>query len=457
MAIAKLDSIATPPIETTIPETIQEPINSVFTALVPESRITSLLKYVEGYPWTINYYGQIINKNNTLENFDPSTPNLTQPYYEVKNLILQVSSPLSSSYDQTTGITTITGAALTPYKLIPNVGDIFIANIDSGEDAIFLITSVSRKTYRKDTIYEISYSLYSYVSSNQDFVTSLKQRINDTYYFNKDTNFFNRDILIKPSVKEAKDRLNNYITETKNYYFSTFSQREAGSIIIPGVDSTIYDPLLLEFITKIIDYKDLVDIPFFRHNITNNRYINQPSIFNLLLTRNISLVNTINKKQIFIPSANIQNRARFGSIFHTGANYVLFPLNPNTNTDVTDINHNLDSSDYLSTIKTSKNYFLLEDEVIAINNENIFPKKILHELFLNDTYIVTDNFYNYINDNTLFTEVSFIELLIYKHINKEAIAKEDLVLAIEKYMNFSLLHQLYLLPVLWLLIKVNIS
>jgi len=242
MAIVTLQPDAQPLIDTTLPETIQEPNSSIFTSLLPVSKINSLLKYVEGYPWTIHYYGQLLNKNNTLEHFDPNTPNLTQSYYKVNNLILQVSSPLSSSYDSTTGITSVTGTAIAPYKLTPNTGDVFIAQVDTGEDAIFHITSVSRKTHLKESLYEISYTLYSYTSANPSFISTLDERVNSTYYFNKDTNFFNRDILIKPSVKEATDRLKNFLIEAEDYYFNTFARKQTGTIFIPGVDYALYDP-----------------------------------------------------------------------------------------------------------------------------------------------------------------------------------------------------------------------
>jgi hypothetical protein len=456
MSIVKLQPDQQPPSSTTIPEAIQEPNKSIFTELLPESKIKSLLKYVEGYPWTVNYYGQILNENNTLDNFDPTVPDLTQPYYEVKELILQVSSPLDSSYDQDTGITTISGSAITPYNLKPNVGDVFIASVDSGEDAIFLLNSVERKTFRKDTIYEIRYSLFSYTSQDPSFLTSLYGKVNDTYYFDKDAGVYNRDILIKPSVKEAIDRLNVYLKETKEYYFATFAQKEAGTIYIPGTVSTLYDPLLLEFLVKTIDYSELVDIPFFRHNYSSNKYIEQPSIFTALLSRSVGMLPSINKKFKFVSSISLPNNARLGTLFHTGADYILFPIEPNTDLDIDTISH-LDSDPVVGDSPiTSKNYFTSAITINTTNNNNIYVKNLLHELFLNDFYVVSENFYLYVDDNTTYDNISYIELLIYKFLKKEPIAKEDLVIAIEKYREFSLLHQLYLLPILWLLIKNNL-
>jgi len=454
MGIVKLQPDAPAPGQTTSPITIEAPAKSIFTALVPESKINSLLKYVEGYPWTVDFYGQILNTNNTVEYFDPSTPNLTQPYYKVNKLILQVSSPLSSSYDQSNGITTITGSAITPYKITPNVGDVFIAQVDSGEDAIFIINTVTRKTHRKDTLYEISYSLYSYTSSNPNFITTLLSRVNDEYFFNSDTDFFNRDILIKPSVKEAIDRLRGFLYESQDFYFNTFAQKQTGSILIPGIQYNVYDPLLLSFISKIVDYSVLVNTSFYRYTYFSAQ-IDQPSLFDALLNRSASYLATINKTYNFVSASAIPNKARFGSAYHAGVDYILHPTNPDRRTEIGSV-RSVDSHEFINTVKTTKNYSGAAPIIIkTTNNNQVFDKPLLHQLFEEDYYIVSKNFYEYQTDNSAYEDISYMELMIHKFLNKQAIAKEDLAIAVEKYMNWSLLHQLYLLPVMWLIVKAS--
>lgn len=458
MAIARLKPDAEALPQVTTPEAIKEPNKSTFTSLLPETKVHSLLKYVEGYPWTVHYYGQILNEYNTLENFDPSTPNLTQPYYEVKNLILQVSNPLSSSYDEETGVTTITGSAITPFKLKPNVGDIFIANVDSGEDAIFVIYNVVRKTYRKETLYEISYNLYAYTSQNPTFIDNLNARVQESFYFNKDTNYYNRDHLIIPRVKEAIDRLKNYLVETQAFYFSTFTHKGFGSIAIPGTTSVYYDPLLLEFISKTVEISNYVDKPFYFYNYLENKYIKQKSIFDLLLERNSYLVDRINKRFSFVDTGSIVNYSRVGSVFHAGVDYILFPVEFDKSLDIDPIEINKNTTTSYYSAKTEKNYYMPDPAIMidTVYNENIHTKPLLHELFNSDYYVVSENFYRYLKDNSVYSDISYIELLISKFIKKEAIAKEDLVVAIQSYYSWSSLHQLYLLPLMWLLIRANL-
>jgi hypothetical protein len=143
--------------------------------------------------------------------------------------------------------------------------------------------------------------------------------------------------------------------------------------------------------------------------------------------------------------------ARLGMLFHAGMYYVLYPTEPKTDTAISPPNVFEGSLD-LSTMKTSKNYTGNNPIVIqTTNNGNVFDKVLLHELFADDYYIVTENFYKYLEDNSFYSSISYIELLIAKFVRKEAIAKEDLVVAVEGYSSFSLLHQMYILPVLWLL------
>lgn len=452
MAIVKLNPDAQPPIQRTVPGTIEAPAKSIFTSLVPEAKITSLLKHVEGYPWTVNFYGQLLNKNNTLENFDPTTPNLTAPYYKISNLILQVSSPLSSSYDQATGITSITGSAVTPYSITPNVGDVFIAQVDNGEDAIFHITTVTRKTFRKDTLYEISYTLYAYTSNSPEFIVKLQERVNDEYFFNKDTNFFNRDILIKPSVQEAIDTLKVFVRQSQEYYFSTFSQKRTGSILIPGIPYTLYDPLLVDFISKTVVYDRLIGTSFQQHSYISKE-IDQPSIFTAILTRNVTNLKIANRTYGFLPTGLLINSSRLGTAYHTGIDYILHPTNPDIRAQIKDQDFPA-RSEYIETMKTLKNYNFTNTQVVkTTNNNQSFDTLLLHHLFEEDYYVVSKNFYDYLQDHSNYAQVSYVELLIYKFIHQQAISKEDIALVVNNYQDWSLLHQLYLLPVLWVMVK----
>lgn len=451
MAIATLKPDAPSPVQVTTPDMIKAPAKSTMTALVPESRIKSLLKYVEGYPWTVNYYGQLLNENNTLNHFDPDLVNLVQSYYEIRNAIIQVSSPLSVSYDQESGITKISGSAIIPLGMKPNIGDLFLAQVDTGEDAIFVINSASRMSHRKESLYEVEYELFAYASDEPDMVNTLQQKLNETYFFNPDTNFFNRDVLIKPSVKEAMDRLKEFLSESMHYYFATFIQKNTSSLTLPGVPMTIYDPLLANFIARTVDVSTITNGKFYRHTLESTD-LERPCILMNLLNRTLPHPRMSESKYGFCNATALPMRSRLGTLSYTGVDYVLYPLDPVR--EHLSPRKTMQPANFVYDIKNNDNYESSSIEIsITSNNNQVSSKKVLHELFVEDSYIVSEAFYNYIADHATFGETSYIELLIYRFLNREAIAKEDLAVAVQEYKNWSLLHQFYLLPVMWLIIK----
>ena len=438
-----------------IPTTLQRPNESLFTPLFPEAQADSLLKYVEGYPWTCHYYGQLVAQSNSLEHFDPSTPNLTQPVYEIKDMILQVDSPLNSSYEPSTGVTSSSGSAIVPLGVKPNVGDFFIAQIDTGEDAIFCVISVERKTYRKSTLYDINYTLYEYTSQQPDFTASLRQRVQQTFFFNKDANHFNRDFLVTPSVKHATDTLKAFLQESQTYYLQAFSDSTHGTIMLPGVRRSLYDPLLLQFLGTFIDHDIKISHRWFQYN-WEDRYLRQKSIFDLLLARNPSMAGTINTTYSFTPSSQMKGSARQGNIYHTSVDFVLYPTEPHRSDDIDKFHSRSPADLFTEEHHSSKAYFESTLTVRSGNNAGDEDKLLLHPLFKDDYYVVSPAFYDYLRTGGGAQEVSFIEVLMARFIRREAIDRLDLLKVVGSFYSWSSLHQLYLLPVLLLIIKATV-
>ena len=451
MAIVNLKPTAKDPSRTTLPETITGPSKSTFTTLVPENKIKSLIKYVEGYPWTVNYYGQILNENNTLNHFDPGLLDLSQSYYLVEKLILQVSNPISPSYSEEEGIMKASGTSIAPLGIQPNAGDLFLAQVDSGEDALFVITSVSRLTHRKESLYEVNYSLFSYASNDPEFINSLSRRVNETYFFNPDTNYFNRDVLVKPSVMEAMDRLDRFLAESMGYYFNTFLQTHNSTILIPGLTDTLYDPLLMEFLYRTVDISTLPITRFHQHTMDKTD-LTRPSILDNLINRTLPHKNVNVDKYKFCSAKSMPIKIRLGTLSYTGVEYVLYPVEP--------VRDHMTPYDFKETevfyegVTNERNYHVLDKVVTKTSNNSVaFSKQLLHELFEDGNYVVSENFYSYLEDKELGSDISFVELLMFKFMNQDAIAKEDLLEISSSWKEWSLLHQLYLLPVFWLIAK----
>lgn len=448
MAVVKFNPTAPAP-QMTSPQTILEPRESNFTTLVPESRIVSLLKYAEGYPWTVNYYGQILSKSNSLETFDPTTLNLSSPYYSIVNLILQVSAPLTSSYDQATGVTTIEGTALTAFGVTPNIGDVFIANVDTGEDAIFIVNTVTRKTHHKNTLYEVNYHLLEYTNSNQAMVQTLEARVQDKYYYNKDSNYYNRDALVTPEVKEAIDRLQTFMVRSKDYYFSRFFNKAGGAVFVPNDLYKVYDPMLMDFILNTVEI-DYQFAPISLFHASNDQNLKTPSLLTAIQTRSKDYLPTLCKYYCAMPSVQLANKARFGSMYLCGVDYVVYPMVLDDKYSVDGYPKPIEPSGAIG-LTTGTNY---KGYNHAVSLSTGFM--MLHSTIGSDNcYIVSEAFYAYAQDQSPINAqaLSYIELLIYKYLTEQAITKKDLVMAIEDYDKWDSLKQYYLIPIMQQIIR----
>jgi len=429
----------------TTPITIKDNEKSNFSVLVPETSYLSLLQYVEGYPWTVNYYGQILSESNTLNHFDPTLPNLNQPYYLIKNLIINVSSPLSSNYDQSTGITTVEGSSLLPYGVIPNVGDLFSARVDNEEDAIFIITNVIRKTYRKDTLYEINYQLHFYKNTDPDFYDKLNASVTEKKYFNARSyslDPMHRNVYVTEQKKEAIERLDGFIRDSKAYYYSRFFDQKHRTLLLPHEEYSFYDPKFIDFVKKTVDH-----LPNFAlYHTSNDKMIHYPSIFDAILQRSQSIMRSCVRRYVFVNSEYLSMNYRLGTLRAIGIDYVLYPHPEEPYVKINQYpTQYIYESEYHDpyTEENSKGY----EATVKLELGGISEMRQIHDLDMT-SYLVSESFYNDL-------PTSFIEHLILKHIHSEPLAKEDVLEALRDYYKWPVMQQFYFLPLIWLMDKIS--
>ena len=153
-------------------ETVEQP-NTVRSSppeskgVVVDTRYESkanLLTHVEGSSWNVNYYSQVLNADNAPIGQQVDRNAIYQQYTFIEMFELKVTQPLTSSQDSTTKEMTLIGTANVYPHVIPNRGDMFIADVGDGRTAIFKVTSCERKSIFKDTCYSIDYILTNYTT-----------------------------------------------------------------------------------------------------------------------------------------------------------------------------------------------------------------------------------------------------------------------------------------------------
>ena len=447
MALAKY----TPEAPTEVIPNLPKITEKSYSGVVVDTKYTplsSLLTYVEGAAWTVTYYSQLIDKDNDILTQDVGLSGIYQQYTEINAMDLRVVNPLSTSQDQTTNRMNVTGAANVYPFIIPNVGDMFAADVGDGREGIFRVTSSEKKSLLKEAVYFIEYSLlyYSDVDTirRQDLVT---KSIN-TYYYIKDFLLHGANPLLIDEDYHAFDKLSILYNEIVQNYFKWFFSNEYKTLIVPGQSSIVYDSYLVDAIIAILDTKDAPQLMHIRKlNVDDDDYLKQPNLWDALINKDLSLLDLSNKTMGLVSSKSFNSNPMLNGVRYSGVNYIVYPKRPekllNSGSQkeskllsIEKINKVTSRSVLLSTLVGDRELNLSSNFVV-----NIKP------VLIDERYVLSDSFY--------FTgkDMSLLEILTTDYLNDKAIKPADILKLVKNYRNFGVLEQFYYLPIILIIIK----
>lgn len=449
MPIARLSPEAPSPVEVNLPKPQPEEYKSIVENNVVNN-LSALLTYVEGAPWSVQYYSQIVSKHNDLKDFDPTQPNQYQQYSKIKNLEIRVSSPLANSFDNSTGISTVTGSAHLPTCVIPNVGDIFLSTVDQGDDALFRVTMVERKVFNRQSVFYIEYTLFSLVPQHPEHIELLESKVQRTYYYHKDRLIDGLDPLVTPLRHELINKAKQLIQVLTKQYFKSFFNPRYGTIILPGQSTTFYDPLVVKFMLAISD-SFMADEIRNMHvlNPDSDPYLAQPTIWTCLLEGNINNFPYINERMGWVTSNAFFRMPIMEGIRYKRMNYIIYPYAPDTSTDI-----EVDPLPKIALLEELVPTTGTRGMIDLLYNQYITTHATIPLLPLildNGYYVLSENFYRDTSDKSL------LETMTRMYLRGESLDIEKLMLIVKDYDKWSRMEQFYLTPVILILLRTTVG
>lgn len=434
-----------------IVEEIREPRNSTFTAYPLDRLPPRMINQVSGKPWSVNIYAQLLNSDTPLNHIDLKEGKLAKSYDLIKDVTLKLQSELSPQYDEEQGETVLTGTAITPYKLYLNPGDILIGNVDSGEDVIFAISNVQRLTHRKDTLYEITFSALAWVHDNPEYIANLTPRVHGIYYYDNYLDSINTDVLIDGERKNYIDSLRLLLEDTRQYYFTNFFQREAYTLLIPGYQHPAIDTILQTFVTRTNDMSKVAQGSYYYNPSVYGSGYDRMTILDAIIRRNNPVNPLVYERRCgFFTKELFFKRAVHGSPQYVGIDLFCHPIE-NRDRVVNDYEKIAGSVSSISVINDLNYNNNIMVEVQGELDKQTVP--LLPELFKDDYYIVTENFYKLLNNPSMSDSVSRFEIILARYLKGEVVAEKDIYDILNLWGSWSMLHQYYLLPVMWVLVR----
>lgn len=399
--------------------------------------LQSLIPYIEGYPWTVNYYNQLLTEHTDLRDLDPGQLAIYQQYSKINNLEIQVTSPLTETQDSETALVTVQGSGLVYPFVTPNISDYFIASVGDGKDGLFRISAVERKSFHRLSVYEIQYTLVSFISKSDERYVNLEEKTKGVYYFNKERLIEG----LPPTLTESKHQLElflkNFYREACKDYFSVYFNREQSTLIIPHQEVQIYDPLIVDFILKIVEIGDAPEIYLVKKlNMEYFTRLKETQLWDMLIKRDSVYLSRCNRQMGIMLSANFSTSVSIGAFRFLKLNGVVYPMT-RTPLDPSERVFIFPPNDFSSVIKE--------------NLPESSDYSIIKPVLIDSDYVLSHEFY--LRESPL----SLLESTLLDYLDQKTISAESIKVLCEHSAQWDKLEQFYYIPLVLLLIKAAIS
>ena len=447
MPIASYKPDTNPPVVTpNIPKV--EPSN--YKSIIYDDKnipLHSLISYIEGSSWTVDFYSQVVSRDNDLREVDPGQPTIYQQYQKINKLELRVDASLSSSYDSDTGITTVNGSANIYPFIIPNVSDYFVTDAGDNRTALFRVTNVERKTFNRDSVYAIDYVMVGYTDAVGALYTELTDKVIREYHFSKDRLLEGLSPILKTTDYEQITNLKASYKDLVEYYFKMFFNRRYMTLVVPGQEVAVYDSYLINYIRRIIDstlsldYKHMKTIP-----TDGDVFLKQLQFWDILYYRDYDLLKQANRNMQLVTKHLFTKNSYLHGLAYSNIDYIVYPSSPEITTmiDQTEISKTISTDEVIIEVANYEDTIasLLTDQYTDVNS--VYP--IMQLVTVDDSYVLSNDFY----DNT--ANMSLLEQLTKDYIKKQTLDLTKLNALVNKYRGWGRLEQFYYGPILMTLL-----
>jgi hypothetical protein len=204
---------------------------------------------LEGTPWTVNYYSQILGRDDYPNRLDMALDPSLQQYVKVQDMTILLDGDLSGSKDEQQ-IGTLTGTAKV-YPGIPvNQWDMFVARIPDGRLGVFtVIENPQPANLYSYSAHEITFELVAILTSSYQF--ELDRKTIDTLYFDpSNPTCPGKNAVAVADVLTIKRALTLLLDMLYDEYYDLLTR----TLILRVDGSKYYDSSAVDFIRRILSY-----------------------------------------------------------------------------------------------------------------------------------------------------------------------------------------------------------
>lgn len=428
-----------------------------------EKPLSSLLVYISGSNWFVDYYSQQIGSDEELSPFQPSQQAVYQQYLLVKDFILKLQDSLSQSIDPETQVATVTGTATIFPFLKPNKGDAFIADIGDGRAGQFTITDVQKKTILKETCYEVSFTLARFMT--QELETLINSRVIKTVYFQRDYLAYGQNPMLTSEGVQNRKTLETLEADLFRHWAEAFYSKEFRTFLVPGQLEPTYDPYVTKAVFKLYDTRLYPQLYKARElNVGGVPLLDQPDFYTALLAVDKSQLQDVFENMQGISVTEWAPQPAIDCVRYSGIRTVVAPrflsasvdgdyghAQPITGISLRTLNDwAVDMASMM--FNNVLNGLYLDDSSLPAVDPIFVSEEVplVHPILLDDGYVLSHAFYS---DNV--EGMSKLEYMIHHYFQHREVPIPILVTFCETIRKWGRLERYYYIPILLAMLKMT--
>lgn len=210
-----------------------------------------LLTYVRGMQWQVTYYSQILGDSSEAMPLQYEESGVLQQYLRIRKAILKVQSDLQRNPQADEGLIGVSGSSILMPGIIPNFGDMFIADVGDGRAGLFAVTNVEQLSIYNDTAYQVDYELTEYLTD--DLESNINTKVVQEAVYDLDYVRTGKNPIIAQDEFFTREKLHADERTLIKQYLSKYYDAEYATFTIPGQINVTYDPMYTRFVARLID------------------------------------------------------------------------------------------------------------------------------------------------------------------------------------------------------------
>lgn len=408
----------------------------------------SLLTHVEGSSWTIDYYSQVLDRDSGTAGQGLGTDPLYQQYKLIKSMEIRVTSPLTSSQRQDTSEMITEGTSTFYPFVIPNKGDMFVADLLDGRLGVFEVVDSRRLSIMREACHSVDYKLVAISDTVRQ--ADLNSKVVQTVYFERDFIKHGQNPLLVEDDYENFQFLRRNYGLLINRFFKRFYSKEYGTIVMPDQTEPTYDHFLVKALFQHLDTWDAMELRDVRQlNVDDDQVMKADSLWSMLMIRDRSIMPDIFQQVGFVSSKAFTRVPTFEGIAYSGMKQVIYPLDATLRVD-----NQLKQNPKLAAGFEPERQGARGRKMTSFLNPNGGREPALDGIkhtFEEGYYVFSKAFYE--NDRSTENAQSDLELLVQDYLDKKEISYDRVRRLIEQSANWDSVDTFYYIPVLIILTK----